>query len=97
MTEHDPTQRAGTRVDAAVATVSSAGGSVRVVPPVGSGPSLVYAAGDVVAGRYRVERLLGRGGMGEVYEVRDQTLDQRVALKTLPRDRQDAGDSSTAT
>jgi tRNA A-37 threonylcarbamoyl transferase component Bud32 len=42
-----------------------------------------FAVGDEIAGRYRVERLLGVGGMGEVYEVHDRTLDERVALKTV--------------
>jgi serine/threonine protein kinase len=41
------------------------------------------AAGDVVAGRYRVLRLIGRGGMGEVYEAEDQHLHVRVAVKTV--------------
>jgi hypothetical protein len=43
----------------------------------------VFAAEDRVAGRYRVVRMIGRGGMGEVYEVEDQELRERVALKTL--------------
>ena len=38
--------------------------------------------GDVVAG-YEVDVLVGRGGMGEVYEVEDLDLGGRVALKTL--------------
>jgi tetratricopeptide (TPR) repeat protein/tRNA A-37 threonylcarbamoyl transferase component Bud32 len=42
-----------------------------------------FAPGDPIAGRYRVERLLGVGGMGEVYEVHDGELDERVALKTV--------------
>lgn len=45
--------------------------------------SPLLAPGDVVAGRFRVVRLLGRGGMGEVYEAEDLTLRERVALKTL--------------
>src|ERR1043166_7394940 len=34
-------------------------------------------------GHYDVGRLLGRGGMGEVYQARDTTLDRDVAIKVL--------------
>jgi serine/threonine-protein kinase len=43
-------------------------------------------AGDVLAGKYRVERVLGVGGMGVVVAAHHLQLDEKVALKfLLPR------------
>src|SRR5690242_9721772 len=45
-----------------------------------------FAAGDVLAGRFRVLNFLACGGMGEVYEAEDLELREAVALKTVRSD-----------
>ena len=48
-------------------------------------PSL--APNETIAGRYRVQARLGRGGMGSIYRVRDERTGRVLALKRMREDR----------
>ena len=64
----------------AAADPGEAGGTLYEDPAL---QGLTLAPGEVIAGRYRVERQLGAGGMGRVYLVWDATRQARVALKLM--------------
>ena len=48
-----------------------------------AGPGSLFHRGELIAGRFKIVRVVGQGGMGTVYEAEDQELGGHVALKTV--------------
>lgn len=48
-----------------------------------SPPDMGVSPGDVIAGKYRVDRILGQGGMGVVVSAMHIHLEERVAIKLM--------------
>ena len=60
---------------------SSAGALDATAPVESGGRTAGVVVGAVVDGQFRIERLLGKGGMGAVFLARDLRLDRDIALK----------------
>src|SRR5262249_39119037 len=58
-------------------------GAARVCVYCGAPLRLDPRIGETVAGRFRIEELIGQGGMGKVYRARHLALDRMVCLKML--------------
>jgi tetratricopeptide (TPR) repeat protein len=65
----------------------AADGGTVVWSPAGAPPqapaTTPLPASELLAGRFRIVRFIGHGGMGDVYEAEDLELGERVALKTV--------------
>lgn len=73
---------------ALVAALSTrVGSSINLGPPEARAPSPAGSAlpqvGEVIAGKYKLEALIARGGMGQIYVATQQPLGRRVAVKVV--------------
>jgi eukaryotic-like serine/threonine-protein kinase len=75
---------------------SPRGRSLRVEPSKIEGPSSASSSslevtfnediGKAIGGRYRIQEVIGEGGMGVVYEAHDAQVDRQVAIKLVRRE-----------
>ena len=88
--ELGPDSAVAREVESLLGAASRAGDFLRLLPS----EELPVPVAGVVGGRYRIERHLGSGAMGDVYRAWDQQLERSVALKFL-RPAAAAADPST--
>ncbi|MDI1433364.1 serine/threonine-protein kinase [Polyangium sorediatum] len=88
---HDPLRRSSSGLAAVTPSMLEAQRrSSPAVAPQGDGAAaspVAYAPGDIIGGKYQLQRVLGQGGMGAVWVARNLSLDADIALKLIRRDR----------
>src|SRR5208337_3550743 len=71
---------------------ASGAGSSPPHPIFSSIGATVFHEGEILGGRYEIQKLLGMGGMGAVYKARDMEVERVVGLKVIRPDL--AGDAA---
>jgi tRNA A-37 threonylcarbamoyl transferase component Bud32 len=66
-----------------------------ICPDDGTAMQLVPSVPHVIEKKYRIDRVIGRGGMGAVYRARDMRLDRAVARKVVRADLLDDPEART--
>jgi len=79
-----PRERTEPSADEPHETIVDTGGPRMRVDPAS------LSEGDLVADRYRVDKMLGKGGMGVVFRVTDTMLEEDVAMKLFTHDGEEA-------
>lgn len=69
-----------------VGTGSSSGDSSSPNPIFSHIGATIFHEGDVIGGRYEIQKLLGMGGMGAVYKARDMEVERVAGLKVIRPD-----------